>query len=127
MFLFNVHASGYTFDKKGASVASQPRVAPRIFVPGDDVARFAAGGSAEFPQKLSVKARALFCRRAALALVALVLALLASPFPARGDDVEKGIEAAVAVAAGPKPFVDTVCPLMRKEADAKGLPAMFFV
>jgi hypothetical protein len=41
--------------------------------------------------------------------------------------VEKGIEAAAQVAAGPKPFVDTVCPLMREEADARGLPAMFFV
>ena len=41
--------------------------------------------------------------------------------------MEKGIEAAAAVAAGPKPFVDTVCPLMRDEADAMGLPPMFFV
>src|SRR4029079_11250229 len=75
----------------------------------------------------SVKGRALFCRTASLTPLALAVALLASPLSARADDVEKGIEAAAAVAAGPKPFVDTVCPLMREEADAKGLPAMFFV
>jgi hypothetical protein len=41
--------------------------------------------------------------------------------------VEKGVAAAAKVAAGPQPLVDTVCPLMRAQADARGLPAMFFV
>jgi hypothetical protein len=127
MFLINVYASGYVPDKKCTSVASQPIAAARILVPGDDLAGSSAGATPGFPQKLSVKGRALFCRAPSLATVALALALIASPLPARGDDVEQGIAAAAAVASGPKPFVDTVCPLMREEADAKGLPAMFFV
>ena len=127
MFLINVYASGYVPDRKCTSVASQPIAAPRILVPGDDLAGSSAGATPGFPQKLSVKGRALFCRAPSLATVALALALIASPLPARGDDVEQGIAAAAAVASGPKPFVDTVCPLMREEADAKGLPAMFFV
>ena len=41
---------------------------------------------------------------------------------------ENGIAAAADIAANqPKPFVDTVCPLMQQQADAMGLPAMFFV
>ena len=127
MFLVNVYASGYIPVNKGTSAFSRPGDARRIFVPGDGLARSSARASAGFPQKLSVKGRALFCRTASLALLALAVALLVSPLSARADDVEKGIEAAAAVAAGPKPFVDTVCPLMREEADAKGLPAMFFV
>ena len=127
MFLVNVYASRYILVNKGTSAFTRPDDARRIFVPGDGLARFAARASAGFPQKLSVKGRALFCRTASLAPLALAVALLASPLSARADDVEKGIEAAAAVAAGPKPFVDTVCPLMREEADAKGLPAMFFV
>jgi len=127
MHLVNVYASRYIFVNKGTSASARPDDARRILVPGDGLARFAARSSAGFPQKLSVKGRALFCRTASLALVALAVALMASPLPAHADDVEKGIEAAAAVAAGPKPFVDTVCPLMREEADAKGLPAMFFV
>ena len=35
-------------------------------------------------------------------------------------------EAALAI-AGPKPFVDIVCPLMQQEAEARGLPPMPFV
>jgi hypothetical protein len=127
MFLINVYTSRYILVNKGASAFTRPDDARRIFVPGDGLARFAARASAGFPQKLSVKGRALFCRTASLTPLALAVALLASPLSARADDVEKGIEAAAAVAAGPKPFVDTVCPLMREEADAKGLPAMFFV
>jgi hypothetical protein len=60
----------------------------------------------------------------ALLLAALVLA----PVPARSDDVADGAKAAALVAAGgPNPFVDTVCPLMQEEAEAKSLPPMFFV
>jgi hypothetical protein len=127
MFLINVYASCYDLVNKGASAFTRPDDAHRIFVPGNGLARFAVRASAGFPQKLSVNSRALFCRTASLAPLAIAVALLVSPLAVRADDVEKGIEAAAAVAAGPKPFVDTVCPLMREEADAKGLPAMFFV
>jgi len=41
--------------------------------------------------------------------------------------VAAGIKAAGLAAAGPKPFVDTVCPLMQEQAEARGLPAMPFV
>ena len=72
-----------------------------------------------------------FLRRlpaARIALLGFALALLLVPLPAHGDDVENGIAAAADVAANqPKPFVDTVCPLMQQQADAMGLPAMFFV
>jgi len=41
--------------------------------------------------------------------------------------VAAGIKAAGLAAAGPKPFVDTVCPLMQQQAEARGLPPMPFV
>src|SRR5215470_1732368 len=41
--------------------------------------------------------------------------------------VEAGINAAGLVAAGPKPFVDIVCPIMQQQAESRGLPAMPFV
>jgi hypothetical protein len=41
--------------------------------------------------------------------------------------VAAGIKAAGLAAAGPKPFVDTVCPLMQAQAEARGLPPMPFV
>jgi hypothetical protein len=41
--------------------------------------------------------------------------------------VTAGIEAAGLAAAGPRPFVDTVCPLMQQQAEARGLPPMPFV
>src|SRR5665648_264621 len=41
--------------------------------------------------------------------------------------VAAGIKAAGVAAAGPKPFVDTVCPLMQQQAEARGLPPMPFV
>ena len=56
----------------------------------------------------------------------LALAFLA-PVEAGDNDVERGIAAAAKIAAGPLPFVDTVCPLMQREADATGLPPMPFV
>jgi Transglycosylase SLT domain/SPOR domain len=63
-----------------------------------------------------------------IAAAALALALLLCPPPAHSGDVEKGIAAAAEVAvAEQKPFVDIVCPLMQEQADARGLPAMFFV
>ena len=58
----------------------------------------------------------------------LVCALVIAPALARSDDVTEGISAAaLAAAGGPKPFVDTVCPLMQEQAEAKGLPPMPFV
>jgi len=68
-----------------------------------------------------------------IAPAALLAALILAAPPARSDDVDDGAEAAAQVAAGqapaaePKPFVDTVCPLMQQQADARGLPAMLFV
>src|SRR5262245_9671463 len=41
--------------------------------------------------------------------------------------VEAGINAAGLVAAGPKPFVDIVCPIMQQQAESRGLPPMAFV
>jgi len=41
--------------------------------------------------------------------------------------VAAGIKAAGLAAAGPKPFVDTVCPLMQAQAEERGLPPMPFV
>jgi hypothetical protein len=62
-------------------------------------------------------------RLAAAPLLLLVLAAL----PAQGGEVDRGVQAAAAIAAGPVPFVDIVCPLMREQADASGLPPMVFV
>lgn len=59
------------------------------------------------------------------AAAALLLILAASP--AFSGEVERGIDAAAKVAAGPLPFVDIVCPLMQQQADARGLPPMVFV
>jgi hypothetical protein len=41
--------------------------------------------------------------------------------------VAAGIKAAGLVAAGPKPFVEIVCPLMQQQAEERGLPPMPFV
>jgi len=41
--------------------------------------------------------------------------------------VAAGIKAAGLAAAGPKPFVEIVCPLMQQQAEARGLPPMPFV
>src|SRR5712691_6679787 len=61
-------------------------------------------------------------------LAAVLLgALVIAPAPAHGDDVTDGANAAaLAAAGGPEPFVDTVCPLMQEQAEAKGLPPMPF-
>jgi hypothetical protein len=68
-------------------------------------------------------------RRVGRMAAALLLGVLAvAPAPARSDDVTDGVNAAaLAAAGGPKPFVDTVCPLMQEQAEAKGLPPMPFV
>ena len=41
--------------------------------------------------------------------------------------VAAGVKAAAEAAAGPKPFVDIVCPIMQQQAEARGLPPMAFV
>ena len=58
----------------------------------------------------------LFLAPAALAKEAFVI-----------SGVAGGIKAAGLAAAGPKPFVDTVCPLMQAQAETRGLPHMPFV
>lgn len=63
--------------------------------------------------------------------MALFLAVGLAPALARDGGpatmVAKGTKAAAEAAAGPKPFVDIVCPIMQEEAEARGLPPMFFV
>jgi Transglycosylase SLT domain/SPOR domain len=59
--------------------------------------------------------------------LALGLACLFAPLPALSQDAAQDAPAGSEAAVKPKPFVDTVCPLMQEEADATGLPAMFFV
>ena len=41
--------------------------------------------------------------------------------------VEAGVKEAGLALAGPKPFVDIVCPIMQQQAEARGLPPMPFV
>jgi len=65
------------------------------------------------------------------ALLAAGLILLASPSHA-GDGiavtrVDAGAKEAGLALAGPKPFVDIVCPIMQQQAEARGLPPMPFV
>jgi hypothetical protein len=63
------------------------------------------------------------------AALAIGLLLLASPAEAGGVDarVGAGVTAAGVALAGPKPFVDIVCPIMQQQAEARGLPPMPFV
>jgi hypothetical protein len=60
---------------------------------------------------------------------AIGLFLLALPVKAGGFDarVEAGATAAGLALAGPKLFVDIVCPIMQQQAEARGLPPMPFV
>src|SRR6478752_2566206 len=59
------------------------------------------------------------------------LGLIATPAP--GGEVsalarvEAGVKETALALAGPKPFVDIVCPLMQQQAEARGLPPMPFV
>jgi Transglycosylase SLT domain/SPOR domain len=67
--------------------------------------------------------------------IALLASLLVAASQVRGEDaggsaaeeVSAGVAAAAEMAAGPQAFVDMVCPLMQREADARGLPPMLFV
>jgi hypothetical protein len=66
-----------------------------------------------------------------IALLALsLLPLASSSSAAQGSalaHVEQGVEQAALTLAGPKPFVDIVCPIMQQQAEARGLPPMPFV
>lgn len=65
------------------------------------------------------------------ALLTVWLLLGASPSEAadafKVTGVAGGLKAAGYAAAGPRPFVDTVCPLMQQQAEARNLPPMPFV
>src|SRR3989304_4879591 len=64
------------------------------------------------------------------ASLALGLLLLASPSKAGAGvaaQVEAGAKEAGLALAGPKPFVDIVCPIMQQQAEVRGLPPMPFV
>ena len=65
-----------------------------------------------------------------IALMALALLLAGSPCKAEEGTpalVEAGVKEAGLALAGPKPFVDIVCPIMQQQAEARGLPPMPFV
>jgi hypothetical protein len=47
--------------------------------------------------------------------------------PGLAGRVAKGAKEAGLAASGPKPFVDIVCPIMERQAEARGLPPMPFV
>ena len=69
-------------------------------------------------------------RLSPLALTAASCVLLATSLAAQADAVsrvESGVKEAGIALAGPKPFVDIVCPIMQQQAEARGLPPMPFV
>jgi hypothetical protein len=68
-------------------------------------------------------------RKSRIAFLAVGLLVLASPAHAGGANksVEAGVKEAGLALAGPKPFVDIVCPIMQQQAEARGLPPMPFV
>jgi Transglycosylase SLT domain/SPOR domain len=62
----------------------------------------------------------------------LATALLLAGPPAYAEDVsaavvDEGVKEVALALAGPKPFVDIVCPIMQEQAEARGLPPMPFV
>jgi Transglycosylase SLT domain/SPOR domain len=67
----------------------------------------------------------------AAAYLCVAFALRAPPCQAGENiaaaSVEAGIKEVGLAAAGPKPFVDIVCPIMQQQAEARGLPPMPFV
>ena len=68
-------------------------------------------------------------RARSIAAVSAGVLLISSPCVAgdAGTKVEAGMKQAGLALAGPKPFVDIVCPIMQQQAEARGLPAMAFV
>jgi hypothetical protein len=66
----------------------------------------------------------------ALRIAVVSAGLLAVASPCAADSlalVEAGAKQAGLALAGPKPFVDVVCPIMQQQAEARGLPPMPFV
>ena len=64
------------------------------------------------------------------AFVGAALVLLAAPAGAEDNAASQaaaGAKEAGEALAGPKPFVDIVCPIMQQQAEARGLPPMPFV
>lgn len=68
----------------------------------------------------------LLLRALAAALFLLVPALSVAEEDSTSP-VEAGVKEAGITLAGPKPFVDIVCPIMQEQAEARGLPPMPFV
>jgi hypothetical protein len=66
-----------------------------------------------------------------IAALCLSVVLLVSPAKAGqespAEQVEEGTKQAGLALAGPKPFVDIVCPIMQAQAEARDLPPMPFV
>jgi hypothetical protein len=62
-----------------------------------------------------------------LALALLLPALPGEAAEGLGARVEAGAKEAGRALAGPKPFVDIVCPIMQQQAEVRGLPPMPFV
>jgi hypothetical protein len=66
-----------------------------------------------------------------IAALCLSVVLLVSPAKAGqespAEQVEEGAKQAGLALAGPKPFVDIVCPIMQAQAEARDLPPMPFV
>lgn len=63
-------------------------------------------------------------------VVTAAIAVGSSAYATEAPDivgVAGGIKAAGLAAAGPRPFVEIVCPLMQEQAEARGLPPMPFV
>jgi hypothetical protein len=60
-------------------------------------------------------------------LMGLILAAFRVEAAELATQVEAGAKQAGLALAGPKPFVDIVCPIMQQQAEARGLPPMPFV
>ncbi|MDJ0514203.1 MAG: lytic transglycosylase domain-containing protein [Methyloceanibacter sp.] len=65
-------------------------------------------------------------------MAAIAAVVVSSPRHAQADSesaaaVAAGIKAAASVMAGPRPFVEIVCPVMQQQAELRGLPPMPFV
>ena len=68
-------------------------------------------------------------RARSIAVFSAGFLLIGSPCAAAdiGAQVDAGLKQAGLALAGPKPFVDIVCPIMQQQAEARGLPPMAFV
>ena len=64
---------------------------------------------------------------ASFLLAASLLAASSAAAENAASSVETGVKEAGVALAGPKPFVDIVCPIMQQQAESRGLPPMPFV